>query len=259
MLTHIKFLLKKLNKIAPVSVSRRISYIADQLRKTIKIYSYCKKIGLDNLLWLVETVEVDYGHFLSYEQKMCVDQNGNPIPWYTYPAIEYLSQLDFSDKVVYEYGAGNSSIFWARKAKNVISIENDQEWYLKIKSKQELNQKISFYENENDYINSLLKTQQKYDLIIVDGDFRLACAKVAVAGLVKGGFIILDNSDWYPETSKFLRESGLIQIDFKGIGPINYYTWTTSIFLDRDINLKPRLDIQPEPGIASLICKVDPE
>jgi hypothetical protein len=259
MLTHLKILLKKLNKIAPVPMSRRISYTADRLRKIMKIYSYSQKIGLNNLLWLIDTVEVDYGHFLSYEQKMCVERNGNPIPWYTYPAIEYLDQLDFSEKAVYEYGAGNSSVFWAKKAKSVISVENDQDWYLKIQSQQELNQKIVFLENEGDYVNFILKTEKKYDLIVIDGDFRFACAKVSIKCLEKGGFIILDNSDWYPETSKLIRESGLIQIDFKGMGAINYYNWTTSIFLHRDINLSPRSKVQPEFGIASLICKVTPE
>lgn len=259
MLTHLKFLLKKLNKIAPVPMSSRISYTADRLRKIMKIYSYSQKIGLNNLLWLIDTVEVDYGHFLSYKQKMCVDRNGNPIPWYTYSAIEYLDQLDFSEKAVYEYGAGNSSVFWAKKAKSVISIENDQGWYLKIQSQQELNQKIFFIENEDEYVNFILQTEKKYDLIVIDGNFRFACAEVSIKCLKKGGFIILDNSDWYPETSKFIRESGLIQIDFKGMGPINYYNWTTSIFLHREINLTPRSEVQPEFGIASLICKVDPE
>lgn len=259
MLTNLKFLLKKLNKMAPLPVSSRISYTADRLRKIIKIYSYIPKIGLDNLHWLIETVEIDYGHFLSYEQKMCIDRNGNPIPWYTYSAIEYLEQLDFREKRVYEYGAGNSSIFWAKRAKSVISIENNQDWYLRIQNNQKLNQKIIFIEEEKEYINSILKSKNKYDLIIIDGDFRFACAKAAIKCLEKGGFIILDNSDWYPETSKLIRESGLIQIDFKGMGPINYYNWTTSIFLHRDINLSPRSQVQPESSIGSLICKVDPE
>ena len=29
----------------------------------------------------------------SIDEKVCVDKDNNPIPWYTYPAIEYLSQL----------------------------------------------------------------------------------------------------------------------------------------------------------------------
>ena len=39
----------------------------------------------------------------SIDDKVCVDKDGNPIPWYTYPAIEYLSQFDYSDKKIFEF------------------------------------------------------------------------------------------------------------------------------------------------------------
>ena len=45
--------------------------------------------------------------------------------------------------------------------------------------------------------------------------------------------LILDNSDRYPNKLKFLKEKlGWMQIDFHGFGPINSYTWTTSIFIN---------------------------
>ncbi|MFB8790193.1 MAG: hypothetical protein U7123_15400 [Potamolinea sp.] len=256
---HLKLLAKNLIKFTPTPVRISLSQKVDRLRKLIKVFSYANNIGIEQLLWTIETVEFEYGHFLSFEQKSCLDKSGNPIPWYTYPAIEYLNQLDFSDKEIYEYGAGNSSLFWAKKAKCVTSIEDDKTWYCTIQEKQQENQEILFIENAEEYVNSILRSNKKYDLIIIDGSCRLACAKVAVQCLVTGGLIILDNSDWYPETSKFLRDSGLIQVDFTGMGPINYYTWTTSLFLGRDITLKARSEFQPESGIASLVQRVSPE
>ena len=65
------------------------------------------------------------------DEKICVDKDFNPIPWYTYPAIEYLSQFDYSDKLIYEFGCGNSSVFWAKRAKQVISIEDNPQWFKK--------------------------------------------------------------------------------------------------------------------------------
>lgn len=257
MLHYSHKILKNIIKLAPRQVKQ--SSAVDRLRKLIRIFSYIRRIGLNQLIWTIDTVEFKYGHFLSYEKKNCVDSSENPIPWYTYPAIEYLKQLDFSDKEIYEYGAGNSSLFWASRAKSVISVEHDREWYLKIQKQQPVNQKIFLIDNEDEYVKFIEQTHQNYDLIVIDGMARLACAKVAVQSLAKGGLIILDNSDWYPETTRYLRESGLIQIDFKGLGPINYYTWTTSLFLRRDVNLKPRSQTQPEPGIASLVQTVNPE
>ena len=49
----------------------------------------------------------------------------------------------------------------------------------------------------------------------------------------RGVMLVLDNSDWYPNTVRFLQEKlGWMQIDFHGYGPINNYTWTTSIFVN---------------------------
>ncbi len=45
--------------------------------------------------------------------------------------------------------------------------------------------------------------------------------------------LIFDNSDWYPNAVRYLKEKlRWIQIDFHGYGPINNYTWTTSIFVN---------------------------
>src|SRR5216117_3805614 len=55
-------------------------------------------------------------------------RSGQSAPWYTYPAIEFLRQLDFSDRTVFEYGSGMSTMFWAKKAKHVVSVEDDEQW-----------------------------------------------------------------------------------------------------------------------------------
>jgi hypothetical protein len=44
--------------------------------------------------------------------------------------------------------------------------------------------------------------------------------------------VIFDNSDWYPRSiGEIATRLGWAQVDFAGFGPINDYTWTTSIFL----------------------------
>ena len=73
-----------------------------------------------------ELLEIGYGHLNSQRSKSCVNGNGEPIPWFTYPSIEYLNQLDLSGKTMLEWGAGNSSIFFSKRVKELISIENDE-------------------------------------------------------------------------------------------------------------------------------------
>src|SRR3954471_19133862 len=50
------------------------------------------------------TLWFDYGHLRTVLHRNCLDAAERPIPWYTYPAVEYLKQLDFSRARVFEYG-----------------------------------------------------------------------------------------------------------------------------------------------------------
>jgi hypothetical protein len=256
MLVPAKNLVKK---IIPAPVKSTIAQVINYVQKIQKLNLYIKSIGIDRLFWTIETIELEYGHLLSVQKKKPISKEGNPIPWYTYPAIEYLNQLDFQYKEIFEYGAGNSSLFWAKKARSVTSIESNKEWYFTVKNELNPNQKLLLLEQKQNYVNSIFQEHRKYDLIVIDGIHRLACSQAAVQCLASGGLIILDNSDWFPKTARTLREAGLIQVDFTGLGPINYYAWTTSIFLERNFAMKSHSESQPEHGIASLIQVVNPE
>ena len=183
------------------------------------------------------------------------DAQGNPTAWYTYPALQYLAGLDLSDRTVFEYGAGNSSLWWAGLAKSVTSVEHDKQWYEKLKSKLKPNQTLLSASAKEDYVNACAGP---YDIIVDDGSWRLPCAIRAVANLSPRGFIVLDNSDWFPKSAAALRDAGLIQVDFHGSGPINAYCWCTSIFLRPGVQLKPRGERQPVWGVGG-IQKVEDE
>lgn len=193
---------------------------------------------------------VDYGRVYSLKRKSSSDADRRSLPWYTYPAIEYINQLDYSDKTVFEWGTGNSTYFWAGKAREVTSVEDDDEWFKKLNRTKPDNVKLVLAKQEAEYINKISQFDKDFDLIIIDGSYRYACAKIASNYLKNTGFIILDNSDWYPNSCKFLRDSGLIQIDFSGFGPFNGYAWCTSLFLTKDFDFKRSYDeIYPIGGL----------
>ncbi|MDO9268639.1 MAG: SAM-dependent methyltransferase [Methylobacter sp.] len=196
---------------------------------------------------------VDYGQYKTISQWNCVDHVNTKLPWYTYPIIEYLNNMDFSDKVVFEFGSGNSSAYWARKSKFVYSVEHNKEWYEKIKHEMAQNQAIELCENEVHYLDAMSKISEKIDVIIIDGIYREKCAQLVQDHLAEDGIVILDNADWYKETSKFLREKlDLLEVDFHGFGPINAYTWTTSIFFKRGARLQPVNNVQPHYSVAAI-------
>lgn len=195
----------------------------------------------------LEILNKKLGHQKSKKSAQPIDAEGNPIPWYTYPAIEYLRQLDFSGKSVFEFGSGNSTLFWGRKASQVVAVENNLEWYEHCKKDQASNVKLRLEQNRDDYIGSILKTGLMFDVIVVDGDHRMECAEKSLECLNPTGVVILDNSDWFPKTAKFLRSQNLIQVDFSGFGPVNDYTWTTSIFLTRSFEVVPQSTLPQHP------------
>jgi hypothetical protein len=194
----------------------------------------------------------DYAHLESGRSSSCVDAKGNPVPWYTYPAIEYLKQLDFSRSSVFEYGSGNSTLFWASRAARVVSVEDDPEWYRLRAPDTPRNCELILQTDLNDYPRAIRQSGMRFDVIVVDGAARgrtrLKCSREALAHLREGGMIILDNSDWLPESARILREADLIEVDMTGFGPINRYAWTTSFFLHRAFAFSPRGARQPVPG-----------
>lgn len=210
--------------------------------------------ALRNMNSSMEILGDQLGYFESTVKWACVDGDGHAIPWYTYPALEYIKQLDFSDKSIFEYGSGNSTLFWGERAKKVVSVENDQNWYTKILAQHLKNTKLYYTDEPQKYIEMIAQFEYGFDVIVVDGDWRKECAEQAVLKLNTGGMIILDNSDRDSEADavKVLRNAGLIQVDMSGFGPINPYTWTTSFFFHRQFQWKSKGGIQPVTPVGGL-------
>jgi hypothetical protein len=200
---------------------------------------------------LISGFKDKYGYIHTVNQDRPVDADLVPIPWFTYPAIEYISQLDLSDKNIFEWGSGNSSLFFSKRCKSLISVESDKGWYRLIEENRSPNQKLLFCDPEK--LADAIGPFDKFDVIIIDTANRYNCAINALKHLSDGGLIILDNSDWYANTSKILREEGnLIEVDMHGFGPINGYSWTTSFYFHRKFNFTPLHDRQPHYSKAKI-------
>lgn len=213
----------------------------------------------EKFIKFIEMWQNEYAIARTIDEKVCIDKDGNPIPWYTYPAIEYLTQFDYRDKKIFEFGCGYSSVFWASKAEEVISIEDNPDWYLRWKEEFKApNLDIRWRDEGEGYFNAIFEDDDRYDVIVVDGKLRSECAETAVEKLADGGMIILDDSDRintsheYVRAVEALRKANLLQVDFYGFCPMNNYTKTTSLFLKRDFNFKSLYEVQPINGIGNL-------
>ena len=135
---------------------------------------------------------------------------------------------------VFEYGCGNSSLWWAQRVEKVVSVEHDEAWYRRTEAapNQELhlvpagsrkNARHEDYLGEffklpleprslgspeldslyaipaepfKSYASEILNYPDAYfDVIVIDGMARVLTTWVAVRRLKSDGFIIFDNSD----------------------------------------------------------------
>jgi predicted O-methyltransferase YrrM len=137
-------------------------------------------------------------------------------PWLTFPALDEIETWDLKDKIVFEYGLGASTIWWAKKCKRIEGVETSFKWWLATCEKlRELKLSNCMLYSEGrpaEYVDSVYSDWQ-YDIIIIDGDpvgWRDACVKPSLECLAKGGKLICDNwhqpSVWMPlyETQKLL-------------------------------------------------------
>jgi SAM-dependent methyltransferase len=198
---------------------------------------------------------IDYGHVRSAAMMRSVDRHGEPLPWITYPAIEYLQRFDFSDKRVFEYGCGNSTRFWAQRAAQVVSVEHERAFYELIASQLPANCELALRTPADVYVGALAAyssrdSGRRFDVIVIDGHSRVRCAEGAAKHLAPGGLIILDNSDWFPEAGDHLRAAGLIDVSFTGFAPIADVTTTTSFYFHRAFDFP--LNGKPIAGIGSV-------
>jgi hypothetical protein len=176
----------------------------------------------------------DYGQWRTIKNCDSVGGDGDPVPWYTYPATEYLSHLDLSEFKVFEYGSGNSTLWWAKRTHHITAVEDDEVWHKKISTRILNRFKNVSYVLEKDLIKYSSAATDGFDIYIVDGKARRECLEHLLSLRGGGVMLILDNSDWYPQSVKFLKDKlGWVQIDFHGFGPINNYTWTTTIFVNQ--------------------------
>lgn len=183
-------------------------------------------------------------------------------PWITFAAIEFLKQILTKDMRVFEYGTGGSTLFFAKRVKEVISIEHDCVWSQKVidllEKKKYKNVKISLIEpkldelsigkdpsDPNAYISSSylfsgysfenysrsidMYPDGYFDLIVIDGRSRPSCFVHSLPKLKTGGYILWDNTDrnyYYPSMQNAPNHFDFI--DFPGPSPyVNSFTRTS--------------------------------
>lgn len=174
------------------------------------------------------------GWFTAFDHHQAVDANNQPIPWVTYSFIDFIKERLHKNLSIFEYGSGNSTLFYANRVKNVVSVEHDEAWYNKIVNQKAPNAEMIFtrLETNGEYSQKAKLLDQKFNIIIVDGRDRVNCCKHSIAALTDDGVIVLDDSErtHYQEARDFLKQQGFKELSFSGISPGLFYNKATSVF-----------------------------
>jgi tRNA A58 N-methylase Trm61 len=178
------------------------------------------------------------GWFTAFDTKQAVDADGQPLPWVTYSFIDFIKTRLNKNLSIFEYGSGNSTLFYAKHVKNVVSVEHDEAWFNKIVKEKAENAEMIFtaLEKDGEYSQKAKLLGEKFDIIIVDGRDRVNCCKHSVDALSTNGVIVLDDSEreFYNEARVFLKARGFKELSFSGISPGMFYNKVTSIFYKAD-------------------------
>lgn len=139
------------------------------------------------------------------------------VPWWSYDAIDAVEAFlaDRPKARVFEYGSGASTVWAARRAARVISVEHDAGWHPIVA------RRLAEYDNADlvliapdtevdagylsqkpgskgqsfrNYVTAIERQDGPFDLIVIDGRARVACLGQALGHLAPGGMIVFDNS-----------------------------------------------------------------
>jgi len=174
------------------------------------------------------------------------------VPWWTYRAIDvvdaWLSARPHPIRV-FEYGSGASTLWLARRADEVHSVEHHAGFAEHIRPTLEKHPNIDFHVVEAvkssapavpsakeghsgldfaDYVATIDKVGGSFDLIVIDGRAREACLTAAIPRLAAGGIIVYDNSR-RARYERAIAASGLTEQRLRGLTPTLPYPDQTSV------------------------------
>lgn len=176
----------------------------------------------------------ELGWYKSFNKRQSVDRKGNPIPWCTYSFIHFISDRLHKDLSVFEYGSGNSTLWYADKVKEITAVEHDSAWYSKISKLLPSNAQI-IHKNldiNGEYARTAASLNKNFDIIVIDGRDRNNCIYHSLPALSEKGIFVFDNTqrENYTESQEFLKTKGFNRIDFRGLCPAVAHINTTTIF-----------------------------
>jgi len=184
----------------------------------------------------------------------------NDHPWITFRAERFLRKILRKDMMVFEYGSGSSTMYFARRVAQVFSTEHHPGWYEHIRQildehsvnnvdyrliepdTPDGNQRTGYLSRHHLYKNKRFERYVKnidafpdgyFDLVMIDGRARTECIAHAKNKIKPGGYLVVDNSErtYYFNGNDFLSNRNEWKSShFIGPTPYSFQFSKTSFF-----------------------------
>lgn len=187
-------------------------------------------------------------------------------PWLTRTSISLLETCLQPTDVGLEFGAGRSTIWFAKRVAALTSVENNPAWYTKVqqmlKDQGLTNVRLHLLErNEQDedagegtpYVR-IIDTfgAETLDFALIDAHHRGTCTMKVLDKLKPGGLLIIDNVNWFlPSSTRAPASRSPSQgpanaewAEFLAVAARWRYLWTSNGVWDTAIWFKPPAQIE---------------
>lgn len=202
------------------------------MAKRFSILQTLKKLGLpEPELRLPNSYLRTSGWLRSSQVGVAVDAAGQPLPWIPYPLIHFLDTKLRPSLRMFEFGAGYSTLWYAKRVAQVDAVDHDAAWFARLQQ-MNLPANIRLQHQQGEAYVQAVTQYAPYELIVVDGTLRNACMAAALGCLTPGGVLLLDNSD-RPEYEPGIRQitsHGFRSMEWQGLAPIHGFMTQSTLF-----------------------------
>lgn len=145
-----------------------------------------------------------------------------------FPAVEHLDRILAEESRVFEYGSGGSTIYFAQRVREVVSVEHEPSWHSRVRAelahrrlanvrcelieptvdvsfrRDRIADPSAYVSDDERYIGKTFKAYAQaisafpdayFDLVVVDGRARPSCVLSARDKVRPGGTLLLDQSE----------------------------------------------------------------
>lgn len=120
-------------------------------------------------------------------------------PWFIQGAISYLESILTPNMVMFEWGAGRSTQWFADRVKSIVSIEHQEKWYQVVACylKNRNNAKLYLADvDKEEYPKAISRyPDETFDLVVIDGRRRCECTQQAIPKVKTNGYLLLDDME----------------------------------------------------------------